>query len=137
MKRVLAFVLLIVLLMTTASFADSHETLVTGKSTIRYTSVTGVRASLKKNGSSAICDIGVTQKIALDSVKGTLKLVDVSGKTVSTKPGTFKKSGSVFTLSKSFSLPKKGTYKVKYNLYTYKGGVQKETITGYTNTVRK
>lgn len=137
MKRVLAFVLLIVLLMTTASFADSHETLVTGKSTIRYTSVTGVRASLKKSGSSAICDIGVTQKIHLDSVKGTLKLVDASGKTVSTKTGTFKKNGSVFTLSKSFSLPKRGSYKVKFNLYTYKGGVQKETITGCTNTVRK
>ena len=124
-------------MMTTVSFAVSHETLSNGNSTIRYTSVTGVGASLRKTGSTAICDIGVTQKINLDSVKGTLKLVDGSGKNVSTKTGTFKKSGSVFTLSKSFSLPKKGTYKVKYTLYTYKGGKKKETVTGSTNTVKK
>ena len=137
MKRIIAFILLAVLMMTTTSFAANHEAVVNGNSTIRYTSVTGVGASLRKSGSTAICDIGVTQKIPLDSVKGTLKLVDGSGNTVITKPGAFKKNGSVFTLSKSFSLPKKGTYKVKFILYTYKGGKRKETITGYTNTVRK
>lgn len=137
MKRIIAFVLLAVLMMTTVSFAANHETEVTANSTIRYTSVTGVRASLRKSGSTAICDIGVTQKIPLDSVKGTLKLVDSSGKSVSTTTGTFKKSGSVFTLNKSLILPKKGTYKVKFILYTYKGGKKKETITGCTNTVRK
>lgn len=135
MKRILAFVILAVLMMSTVSFAASHETVVNGNSTIRYTSVTGVRASLRKSGSTAVCNIGVTQKISLDSIKGTLKLVDGAGKTVSTKTGTFKKNGSVFTLSKSFSFPKKGTYKVKYTLYTYKGGKKKETITGSTNTV--
>lgn len=137
MKRILAFTLFAVLMMTTVSFATNHETEVTGNSTIRYTSVTGVVASLRKSGSTTICDIGVTQKIPLDSVKGTLKLVDGAGKTVSTKKGTFKKNGSVFTMSKSFNLPSKGTYKVKYTLKTYKGGKLKETITGSTNSVTK
>lgn len=137
MKRILAFTLFAVLMMTTVSFAANHETVVNGNSTIRYTSVTGVGASLRKSGSSAICDIGVTQKIHLDSVKGTLKLVDASGKTVSTKTGTFKKNGSVFTLSKSFSLPKRGSYRVKFTLKTYKGGRLQDTISGQTNTVKK
>lgn len=118
------------------SAADSGATK-NGNASIKYVSVIEVRAKLKRSGSTATCSVALTQKIKLDSAKGTLKLINSSGKVVSTKNVDFKKNGSVFTLSKSFNLPQNGTYQVRYEIRTYKGGAQKEKITGCTNKIKK
>ena len=136
-KRIIVITLLLLTLIPTPQiFASDLTIMKEGNSSIRYVSVIEISAKLKRNGSAAKCNIGVVQKVKLDSIKGTLKLVNGSGKVVSTKSGSFKKNGSVFTLSKSFVLPKKGTYKVVYELKTFKGGVQQEKITGYTNVIK-
>lgn len=137
MKRGLVLILLFITMMSNSAFATSEDLYSREGIDTRYSSVGTIQAQLTKSGSSAVCNIGVTQKINLDSITGTLKLVDSTGKTISTKTGTFTKHGTVFTLTKSFTMPNAGTYKVKFTLVTYKGGVKKETITGETNTVKK
>lgn len=137
MKRKILILVTIMMLMSIPSYAINQDATVGLGSQIRYTSVEHIRAELVKSGSSATCNIGVTPKSKLDSISATLNLVDASGKTISTKTGTFAKKGTIFTLSKSFKLPKSGTHKVKYTLKTYKGGRLQETIAGQTNTVKK
>ena len=133
-RIVLLLSLTMVLMMSAVAFAADQEPVKTEDPIAEYTSVLRVSAELSKGGA---CSIGVTEKIDLDSITGTLKLVNSSGKIISTKTGTFTKHGSIFTLNKSFTLPNSGTYKVKFTLNTYKGSKFKETITGKTNTVSK
>jgi len=134
-KRIaLLLSIVMVLMLSTVAFAAEQDTVVTEEPIEEYTSVLRVSAELSKGGA---CSIGVTEKIDLDSITGTLKLVNSSGKIISTKTGTFTKHGSIFTLNKSFTLPNSGRYKVKFTLKTYKGSKFKETITGKTNTVSK
>ncbi len=134
-KRIaLLLSIVMVLMLSTVAFAAEQDTVVTEEPIEEYTSVLRVSAELSKGGA---CSIGVTEKIDLDSITGTLKLVNSSGKIISTKTGTFTKHGSIFTLNKSFTLPNSGRYKVKFTLKSYKGSKFKETITGKTNTVSK
>ena len=133
-RIVLLLSLTMVLMMSAVASAADQEPVVTEDPIEEYTSVLRVSAELSKGGA---CSIGVTEKIDLDSITGTLKLVNSSGKIISTKTGTFTKHGSIFTLNKSFTLPNSGRYKVKFTLKTYKGGKFKETIPVNTNTVTK
>ena len=137
MKRKILILVTILMIMSIPSYAINQDATVGTGSQIRYTSVERIRAELVKSGSSATCYIGATPKSKLDSISATLKLMDASGKTISTKTGTFTKNGSIFTLSKTFKLSKSGTYRVKFTLKTYRGGALQETISGQTNTVKK
>lgn len=139
MKRLIAIVLSLVMMisMSMPAFAMDEEPYITQDPIEEYTSILSITASLTRSGSSATCNLGVTQKISLDSMSGTLKLLNSAGNTVSTKSGTFIKSGSVYTMSKSFDLPSNGTYKVQFTIKTYKNDLLQETASGYTNTITK
>lgn len=136
-KRVALFIMVMIISSVgIVSYAD-EEYPVAEDPVEEYSSIESVTANLMKSGSNAVCSITVKGKNGTDSVKGTLKLVNGSGTTVSTKAGTFSKVGPLFSYSHSFNMPSSGTYKVKYTIKTYKNGVKKETITGYTNTIHK
>lgn len=139
MKKIVALLLTLVLVLSLgiAVYADELEPEINEDPIEEYTSIRTITADLTRSGSTATCYLAVTQKIDLDSITGTLKLLNSSGSTVSTKSGAFTKQGSIFTLSKSFTLPSNGTYKVKFTIKTYKNGTLKESITGNTNTVTK
>jgi len=128
---------IMVLSLGIAAYAIEEEPEINEDPIEEYTSITSITSDLTKSGSTAVCNLAVIQKINLDSVKGTLKLMNSSGGIVSTKTGTFAKHGSTYTLSKSFTLPSSGTYKVKFTIKTYKNSTLKETANGYTNTVTK
>ena len=136
-RIVLLLSLTMVLMMGVVAFAADQEPVVIEDPIEEYTSVIRIDAGLSKSGSTATSNIVVTEKIDLDSVKGTLKLVNSSGTTVSTKNVTFTHHGTKFYSSTSFNLPSAGTYKVKFTIKTYKGGSLKETITGKTNSITK
>ena len=136
-RIVLLLSIVMVLMLSTVAFAAEQDTVVTEEPIDEYTSVIRIDASLSRSGSTATSNIVVTEKIDLDSIKGTLKLVNSSGTTVATKNVTFTHHGTTFYNTTSFNLSKKGTYKVKFTLKTYKNGTLKETIAGSTNTVKK
>ena len=136
-KRVALFIMVMIISSVgVISYAD-EEYPVAEDPVEEYTSIESVTSNLIKSGSNAVCTITVKGKNGTDTVKGTIKLVNGLGTTVSTKSGTFSKVGPLFTYSHSFNMPSSGTYKVKYTIKTYKNGVKKETITGHTNIVRK
>lgn len=136
-RIVLLLSLVMVLMMSAVTFAADQEPVITEDPLEEYTSVIRIDAGLSRSGSTATSNIIVTEKIDLDSVKGTLKLVNSSGTTLSTKSVTFTHHGTKFYNSTSFNLPGSGTYKVKFTIKTYKGGTLKETISGNTNTITK
>lgn len=139
MKKMVAILLALVLVLSLGAtvYASELEPEINEDPIEEYTSIRTITADLTRSGSTATCYLAVTQKIDLDSVTGTLKLLNSSGTTISTKSGTFTKQGPIYTLSKSFTLPSNGTYKVKFTIKTYKSGSLKETANGYTNTVTK
>ena len=134
---VLLLSLVMVFVMSAASFAADQEPAIIEDSIEEYSSVAGIDASLTRNGSAAISTIVVTEKVDLSSVKGTLTLVNSSGKKISSKNVTFTSHGTTFYNSTSFNLSKAGTYKVKFSITTYKGVAKKETINGNTNSIKK
>ena len=83
-----------VLMLSTVAFAAEQDTVVTEEPIDEYTSVIRIDASLSRSGSTATSNIVVTEKIDLDSIKGTLKLVNSSGTTVATKNVTFTHHGT-------------------------------------------
>lgn len=134
---VLLLSLVMVFAMSVASFATDQESAITDDLIEEYSSVAGIDVSLTKNGSVATSTIVVTEKVDLSSVKGTLTLVNSSGKKIASKNVTFTSHGTTFYNSTSFNLQKAGTYKVKFSIKTYKNGTYKETITGTSNSVIK
>ena len=120
---VLLLSLVMVFVMSAASFAADQEPAIIEDSIEEYSSVAST--------------IVVTEKVDLSSVKGTLTLVNSSGKKISSKNVTFTSHGTTFYNSTSFNLSKAGTYKVKFSITTYKGGAKKETINGNTNSIKK
>ena len=134
---VLMLSLMMVFAMSAAAFATDQEPVITEDPIEEYSSVVRVDASLKRSGSVATSTIVVTEKVDLSSVKGTLTLVNSSGKKIASKNVTFTSHGTTFYNSTSFNLPKAGTYRVKFSIKTYKSGIFKETITGKTNSVTK
>ena len=139
MKKIVALLLTLILVLSLGSavYATEVEPEINEDPIEEYTTIRTITANLTRSGSTATCYLAVTPKIDLDSITGTLKLLNSSGTTISTKSGTFTKSGAIYTLNKSFTLPSSGTYKVKFTIKTYKNGTLKETASGYTNTVTK
>ena len=139
MRKGLVFLLTLVMIfaMSILSFAADQDVILDEDFIEEYSSVVSIDASLKRSGSMATSTIVVTEKVDLSSVKGTLTLMNSSGKKITSKDVTFINHGTTFYNTTSFNLPSKGTYKVKFAITTRCGGVKKETINGNTNSITK
>lgn len=99
-----------------------------------YVAASSVSVGLSINGSTASCRIRLSAKkpANITSVKGTIKIINSKGDVVKSHQQNLRKSGTNFTLNKSFTLTKKGSYYMKTTLVCYKGSAKQETITKKT-----
>ena len=139
MKKMIMILLVGTLFIATGgmSFAietDSYE----GRSfEAKYQTVSDFSSKLRKEGTDkAVWTASASAKAGITSMSGTVKLINSNGTTIKSANVTFKK-GAKFTAKKTFTMPKKGKYYVKYSIKTYKSGKYQETISGKTGTVTR
>lgn len=129
--------LLLILSMNATAFATATDSSIEDIPILRYSTVNSIKSNLSKSESSASCSLRLKANTGITAVHGTFKLIDLSGNVVSTDSRYLKEAGSYYSYTHNFNMPKKGTYKVKYTLKTYKDRTLKETICLTTNSVSK
>ena len=139
MKKLIVMVLVGTLFISTVgmSFASETESYEEMSFDAKYQTVSDFSSKLRKEGTDkAVWTASASAKAGITSMSGTAKLINSNGTTVKSANVTFKK-GAKFTAKKTFTMPKKGKYYVKYSIKTYKSGNYQETISGKTGPVTR